>query len=52
MPLVSRLLILISEIGADIKGLRTNASVLSVNAATRLIHTQRVMAELVSKGKM
>ena len=52
MPLMSRLSLLIAAIGADIKSLRNKSAVLAVNGATRLIQTQRIIAEQTLKGQV
>ena len=63
MTLASRLVDLVSAIGADIKNLQgrlttvengtgtTASTICVVNAATRLIQTQRALAQLVLTGQ-
>ena len=41
---------LVKAIGADVKSLRMNSATMSVNAATRLIQTQRIVATMAAKG--
>ena len=45
------LLPVISLIGRDVRNLRNKSAALAVNGATRLIKTQRIVAEQVAKGK-
>ena len=63
MTLASRLLAVVSAIGADIKGLRMrlaaveggaggiDSPVSAINAAASLIHTQKVMAQISLRGQ-
>ena len=61
MTLANRLLDLVAVIGADIKSLRArlanventpaNSPVSTINAATRLIHTQKIMAQMIARGQ-
>ena len=48
MTLADRLSLLVAAFGADVKSLRTNSAVMAVNAATRLIQTQRIIASQVA----
>ena len=48
MALLSPIVLLINAIGADIKALRTNSATMAINAATRLIQTQRIIASQVA----
>lgn len=43
---------LAKAIGADIKSLYNKSSLLSVNSATRLIQTQRIIADQVLRGNL
>lgn len=52
MEVVPPILRLISAIGADIKSLRTGSSMRAINGATRLIQTQRIVANMAAKGTL
>ena len=50
MASASPIMLLIYAIGADIKSLRTGSSMRAINGATRLIQTQRIVANMAAKG--